>query len=75
MQNPADIFKIPELRKRILITLGILFIYRIGAAVPDFAARRVLVPFCGAGAAVRSRTTRPVANVLTPCSSKSITVW
>lgn len=29
-----NIFKIPELRKRILFTLGILVIYRIGAHVP-----------------------------------------
>ncbi|MDI6640755.1 MAG: preprotein translocase subunit SecY [Elusimicrobiota bacterium] len=30
----ADIFKIPELKKKVLITLGILAGYRIGAAVP-----------------------------------------
>ncbi len=29
-----DIFKIPELRKRILITLGFLAVYRVGAHVP-----------------------------------------
>jgi preprotein translocase subunit SecY len=35
MRNPlADVFKIPELKRRILITLGILAVYRIGAAVP-----------------------------------------
>ncbi len=34
MQSVADIFKIPELRKRILITLGILAIYRVGAMIP-----------------------------------------
>jgi preprotein translocase subunit SecY len=34
MANPADIFKIPELRRRILITIGVLAIYRVGASVP-----------------------------------------
>ena len=33
--NPlADIFKVPELKKRILFTLGILAIYRVGASIP-----------------------------------------
>jgi preprotein translocase subunit SecY len=30
----VDIFKIPELRKRVLFTLGILAIYRVGVAIP-----------------------------------------
>ena len=30
----GSIFKVPELRKRILFTLGILVVYRIGAAIP-----------------------------------------
>lgn len=35
MKNPiADIFKIPELKRRILMTLAILAAYRIGVAVP-----------------------------------------
>jgi preprotein translocase subunit SecY len=34
MQSFADIFKIPELRKRIFFTLGILVVYRIGVAIP-----------------------------------------
>ncbi|MBL8024283.1 MAG: preprotein translocase subunit SecY [Elusimicrobia bacterium] len=34
MQSFADIFKIPELRKRIFFTLGILIVYRIGVAIP-----------------------------------------
>jgi len=34
MQSVADIFKIPELRKRILVTLGVLAVYRVGAAIP-----------------------------------------
>lgn len=34
MQSVANIFNIEDLRKRILITLGILAIYRVGAAIP-----------------------------------------
>ncbi len=34
IQTFQNIFKIPELRKRILFTLGILVVYRIGAHVP-----------------------------------------
>jgi preprotein translocase subunit SecY len=34
MQSFADIFKIPELRKRIFFTLGILIVYRVGVAIP-----------------------------------------
>ncbi|MFH1368594.1 MAG: preprotein translocase subunit SecY [Elusimicrobiota bacterium] len=30
----ADIFKIPELKKRVLFTLGIIAAYRLGAAIP-----------------------------------------
>ncbi len=30
----ANIFKVPELRRRILFTLGILIVYRIGAHIP-----------------------------------------
>lgn len=35
VKNPfADVFKIPELKRRIFVTLGILAAYRLGAAVP-----------------------------------------
>jgi preprotein translocase subunit SecY len=35
MRNPfVDVFKIPELKRRILMTLGILAVYRVGAVVP-----------------------------------------
>ncbi len=34
MRSFADIFRIPDLRKRVLITLGILSIYRVGVAIP-----------------------------------------
>ena len=34
MRSFADIFRIPDLRKRVLVTLGILAIYRVGVAVP-----------------------------------------
>jgi preprotein translocase subunit SecY len=34
LQSLQDIFKIPELKRRLLITMGILVIYRLGAAVP-----------------------------------------
>ena len=30
----ASIFKVPGLKKRILYTLGLLFVYRIGVHVP-----------------------------------------
>ena len=30
----ANIFKIPELKKRILYTLGLLIVYRVGVHVP-----------------------------------------
>ena len=30
----ANMFRIPELRKRILFTLGILAVYRLGAFIP-----------------------------------------
>ncbi len=33
--NPlADIFKVPELRRRILFTIGIIAVYRVGAIIP-----------------------------------------
>ncbi|MFH1238723.1 MAG: preprotein translocase subunit SecY, partial [bacterium] len=34
LQSLQDVFKIPELKRRLLITLGILAVYRLGAAVP-----------------------------------------
>jgi len=35
MDNPfADVFKVPELKRRILFTVGILAAYRIGATIP-----------------------------------------
>lgn len=34
MKSFADIFKIPDLRRRVLITLGILCVYRVGVAIP-----------------------------------------
>ena len=30
----ANIFRIPDLRKRILFTLGLLFVYRLGGHMP-----------------------------------------
>ena len=30
----ANVFRIPDLRKRVLFTLGLLAIYRIGAHIP-----------------------------------------
>src|SRR5947207_1740565 len=30
----ANIFRIPDLRKRILFTLGLLFVYRLGSHIP-----------------------------------------
>ena len=30
----ANIFRIPDLRKRILFTLGLLFVYRLGGHIP-----------------------------------------
>ena len=34
MNSLADIFKIPELRRRILVTIGVLAVYRMGVAIP-----------------------------------------
>ena len=34
LRSVTDIFKIPELKKKILFTLGILAVYRVGAAIP-----------------------------------------
>jgi preprotein translocase subunit SecY len=34
IQTLQNIFKIPDLRRRILFTLGMLAIYRIGAFIP-----------------------------------------
>ncbi len=34
LKSFADIFKLPELRRRVLFTLGILAAFRIGAAIP-----------------------------------------
>ncbi len=34
LKSVADIFKIPELKKKVLFTLGILAVYRLGAAIP-----------------------------------------
>ncbi|MEK7743935.1 MAG: hypothetical protein AAB578_06070 [Elusimicrobiota bacterium] len=34
IQKIADIFDIPDLRRRVLFTLGCLAVYRVGAAIP-----------------------------------------
>ena len=34
IQKITDIFEIPDLRKRVLFTLGCLALYRVGAAIP-----------------------------------------
>ena len=34
LKSVTDVFKIPELKKKILFTLGILAVYRVGAAIP-----------------------------------------
>lgn len=34
LKSFADIFKIPELRKRVLFTMAIIAVYRLGAAIP-----------------------------------------
>ncbi len=45
--NLVSIFRIKELRNRILFTIGILIIYRIGAQIPvpgiDLAALKLLL--------------------------------
>lgn len=44
LKSFADIFKIPELKRRVILTLGILAVFRIGVAIPtpgiDAAALR-----------------------------------
>ncbi|MBN1384948.1 MAG: preprotein translocase subunit SecY [Elusimicrobia bacterium] len=46
IESFGDIFKVPELKKRILFTAGIFIVYRIGVAIPvpgiDVAAFRAL---------------------------------
>ena len=34
LQSIANVFRVPELRKKILITLALLVVYRIGAWLP-----------------------------------------
>lgn len=34
LQSFADIFKVPELKKRVLLTIGLLAVYRLGALIP-----------------------------------------
>ena len=34
IQSAFDLFKIKELRKRILVTLGVLALYRLGVIIP-----------------------------------------
>src|ERR1700761_6137141 len=34
LEKIANIFRIPDLRKRVLFTLGLLAVYRIGAHIP-----------------------------------------
>lgn len=34
LKSFADIFKVPELKKRVLFTLGVIAAYRLGAAIP-----------------------------------------
>ena len=34
IQSFGDIFKIPELKRRVLFTLGVIAAYRVGAAIP-----------------------------------------
>src|SRR5215467_2352574 len=34
LKSFADIFQVPELKKKVLFTLGVLAVYRLGAAIP-----------------------------------------
>src|SRR5438477_2992146 len=34
LQSFGDIFKIPELKKRVMVSLGMLIVYRLGAIIP-----------------------------------------
>ena len=34
LKSVADIFKIPELRRTVLFTLGVFAVYRVGAYIP-----------------------------------------
>src|SRR3989344_4185764 len=34
LKSFGDIFKIPELKRRVLFTLGLLAVYRLGASIP-----------------------------------------
>ena len=34
LKSFADIFQVPELKKKVLFTLGVLMAYRLGAVVP-----------------------------------------
>src|SRR5271157_5159478 len=34
LEKLANIFRVPDLRKRILFTLGLLFVYRVGGHIP-----------------------------------------
>ena len=40
LQSFQNIFQVPELKRRVLFTLGLLAVYRLGAHVPDARRRR-----------------------------------
>ena len=41
----ANVFRIPDLRKRLLFALALLAVYRLGGHIPDARHRRQ--PLCG----------------------------
>mgnify|MGYP006206499593 CR=1 FL=1 len=68
MAGISNIGKIPELRKRILFTLGVLFVYRIGSyvTIPGVDARVLEQDPHAVVAATRLRRARAVARRLRP---------
>ena len=72
----ANLFKVPEIRKKILITIGLLFCYRIGFAIPlpgvNYAK---FTEMAGAGGGSGLDRLFGMMNVLTGASLQQATIF
>jgi preprotein translocase subunit SecY len=53
LEKFLNIFRIPDLRKRVLFTLGILAVYRLGAWIPTPGVNTTSWNCCSASRAAR----------------------
>ncbi len=72
LRNFLNIFNIPELRKKVLFTLGVLIIYRLGAQIPvigvDVGALQALIAQGGTLGGILNYLDLISGGVLTQCT-------